>query len=437
MEQTIEYVPTDQVVPYELNARTHPDLQQNQITSSIKQFGFINPIVVDEDNVIVAGHGRYLAAKKLGLKFIPIIRVAHLTKDEVRAYRLADNKIAENAGWDNDLLMVELSYLLSIDNEFDLSVTGFSTPEIDVIVSDLSPDDFEEPIPPLPPLEQVVSRIGDIWICGDHRVGVGDIRDNTSVDSLMNGKSARMTINDSPYNVQINGHVSGKGKVHHEEFAMASGEMPAETFTLFLTETLTQLARISVDGSLHYLFMDWRHLQELLSAGEQAFDQFINLCIWTKTNGGMGSLYRSMHELCLIYKKGTAPHINNVELGRHGRNRTNVWPYAGMNSFGKDREEILACHPTVKPLRMIADAIMDVTHHGDIVFDGFLGSGTTLLAAEQTHRVCYATEIEARYVDVSLRRWMAETGQNPVLEATGRTFDEVKTERLSDTGGDQ
>lgn len=427
----IEFLPTNQVNPYKQNARTHDNHQVDQIAQSIKQFGFINPVVVDKNYEIVAGHGRHMAALKLGLKKIPVIRADHLTDDEVQAYRLADNKIAENARWDKDLLKVELSYLLSIDSEFNIDVTGFSTAEVDVVISDQSPDDFEEPIPPLPEPQQVVSKTGDIWNCGDHRIGVGDIRDDTFVDQVMAGHQAQMTCNDPPYNVKINGHVSGKGKVQHDEFAIACGEMSPEEFTKFLVVVLVTLSRISINGSLHYLFMDWRHLQELLSAGHQVFDQFINLCVWTKTNGGMGSLYRSQHELCCVFKKGSAPHINNVELGKYGRNRTNVWSYAGMNSFGKDRDELLACHPTVKPLRMIADAIMDVTHHGDIVFDGFLGSGTTLLAAEQTHRICYATEIDPRYVDVSLRRWIAETDQMPILESTGQTFEEVAQERLN------
>lgn len=427
----ITEVPIDQIRPSKNNPRKHPKKQLKQLKRSLKKFGWMLPILIDSDGIIFAGHGMFQAALKLGYAHIPVISVGHLSDEEIRAYRIADNKLAENSEWDNEILISELSYLLNIDIEFDIDLTGFSTPEIDVLISDMSPEDFENPIPPLPEPQQVVSKTGDIWNCGDHRVGVGDIRDDAFVDQIMAENQAQMTCNDPPYNVEINGHVSGKGKVQHDEFAMACGEMSSDLYTQFLIDVLTQLARISVDGSLHYIFMDWRHLQELLSAGNQVFEQFINLCVWTKTNGGLGALYRSQHELCLIFKKGSEPHINNVELGRHGRNRTNVWPYAGMNSFGKDRDELLACHPTVKPLRMIADAIMDVTHHGDIVFDGFLGSGTTLLAAEQTHRICYGVEINPGYVDVSLRRWMAETDQMPILESTGQTFEEGSEEHLN------
>ncbi len=432
MNDIVEVIQIDKIIPYECNARTHEKFQLNQIAASIKQYGLICPIVIAEDNVIIAGHGRHEAAKNIGLKYLPVIRVTHLTKNQIRAYRLADNKTAENAGWDNNLLMVELSYLLEIESEFDLDSIGFSTAEVDVIVSDESPDDVDDPPPPTPEPNKVISRPGDIFTCGEHRIGVGDCQDDLFVPQVMHSQLARMSCNDPPYNVPILGHVSGKGQAQHDEFAFASGEMSEAEYIQFLLTVFTALSGICTKNALHYVFMDWRHLYELLHAGREAFDQLINCCVWTKSNGGMGSLYRSQHEMCMIFKNGKAPHTNNVQLGKHGRNRTNVWPYAGMNSFGKDRDDLLASHPTVKPISMIADTIMDVTNHGDIVFDGFLGSGTTLIAAARTHRICYATEIEPKYVDVALRRWMNETGGTPILESTGQSFEEAAVERLAD-----
>lgn len=238
-----------------------------------------------------------------------------------------------------------------------------------------------------------------------------------------------MIITDPPYNVPIDGHARGLGKTKHADFAMAYGEMDAEVFTYFLTESLGQLARCSGDGALHYVFIDWRHLYELLSATHKVYDEYINLCIWAKTNGGMGSFYRSQHELIFVFKHGKAPHLNNVQLGEYGRYRTNVWSYPGVNAFGPERDEALTMHPTVKPVQLVADAILDATHRNDIVLDGFLGSGTTLIAAEQTGRIGYGIEIDPRYVDVALQRWMALTGEMPTLALTKQTFDEAAANR--------
>ena len=345
MVPEITNVPIGQVRPFEKNPRKHPKKQIRQLKRSLKRFKWMLPILIDSNGVIIAGHGIYQAARELGLEEIPVIFVEHLSEHEIKAYRIADNKLAENSEWDNEFLISEISELLKFDVDFDIDLTGFSTPEIDVLVTDQSPEEFEEPVPTLPKLQAAVSRVGDIFQCGENRLGVGDVLDNLFVDQLMGGRTAQMACTDPPYNVPINGHASGKGQVHHDEFALACGEMSPKEFRQFLVAVLTQLSRISADGSLHYLFMDWRHLQELILAGNEVFDQFINLCVWTKTNAGMGALYRSQHELCLVFKKGKAPHVNNVELGKHGRNRTNVWSYAGMNSFGKGRDELLACHP--------------------------------------------------------------------------------------------
>ncbi len=415
----IEYLQTSELFPYAQNARTHSGKQISQIARSIKKFGFINPVIIDEKKMIIAGHARVLAAKIIDLNTVPIIRAKYLSEAMKRAYILADNKIAENADWDEKLLRVELEYLTHIDIDIDATITGFETAEIDVLLNTPLEDEPEDPPPPLPDARDTVTRPDDMWFCGAHRIVCGDCRDKSILDVLMENTLAQMVITDPPYNVPIDGHVCGLGKIKHEDFAMASGEMTSIEFIHFLKECFNQFVKFSTDGSLHYIFMDWRHLPELLTAGNDVYDAYVNLCVWAKTNGGMGSLYRSQHELIALFKNGTASHINNVQLGALGRYRTNVWHYPGVNAFGEGRDEALENHPTVKPVAMIADAIMDVTQHNDIVLDGFLGSGTTLLAGEQTDRRCYAVEIDPRYVDVALERWMKMTGEIPIHAQTG------------------
>jgi DNA modification methylase len=425
----VEYRPIESVTPYAQNARIHSDQQIDQIVKSILEVGFTTPILVDENGVVIAGHGRHRAAERIGLKLIPTIRLEDLTPDQIRAYRLADNKICDNAGWDEDLLRIELEYLTSAEVDFSVDLTGFSTPEIDLLLhSDPVPKVEDEPLP-APDPANVVSGYGDTWYLRPHKVSVGDCRDTETIDTLMDGALAQMVLTDPPYNVAIQGHVSGLGKTRHREFPIASGEMPSEEFTEFLTDSFSQFARVSVDGSLHFAFMDWRHMPEILQAGEAAYDRLINLACWVKGNGGMGSLYRSRHELVFIFKRGTASHVNNIQLGKYGRYRTNVWEYHGSNSFGQNREESLTWHPTVKPVALLTDAILDVTHPGDIVLDGFLGSGSTLIAAERAGRACYGIELDPAYVDVTIGRWERETGQQAILAGTNQTFDEVAAER--------
>lgn len=419
----IEYRALSELQPSERNARTHSMEQITQVANCIKQFGFINPIVIDDEGSIVAGHARLMAAKKLGLNQVPCIRVSHLTEAELRAYMLADNKIAEKAGWDNDLLRVELEYLTSVEVDFDVDVTGFSIGEVDILLGSADTAISEEVAEELlQPMGEPFTQVGDVWQLGQHRLICGDSRDEQVLKKLFAGDMANMVFTDPPYNVKIQGHVSGLGKAQHEEFAMASGEMSDHQFYEFLHDACASLANFSAEGSLHYICMDWRHLQILLSVGESVFASLINLCIWAKTNGGMGSLYRSQHELIPVFKKGSAPHINNVNLGKDGRYRTNVWTYPGVNTFSKERTEALSIHPTVKPTALVADAILDVSKPGQIVLDGFIGSGTTLLAAEKTSRRCYGVEIEPGYVDVALRRWIDLTGEQPVNLTTGYTF---------------
>jgi DNA modification methylase len=274
------------------------------------------------------------------------------------------------------------------------------------------------------PHRKAISCLGDLWQAGRHRIYCGDALAVDSYDALLEGEPARLIFADAPYNVRISGHASGAGSVQHREFAMASGEMAVDEFTSFLSKSMKNFASYSLDGSLHYLCMDWRHCQEILAAGNAIYSELKNICVWRKTNAGMGSLYRSQHEFVFVFKNGTAPHINNINLGSHGRNRTNVWDYDGINSFGKHRDELLAMHPTVKPVALVADVIKDASARGDLVLDAFGGSGSTLLAAEKTKRRAALIEIDPLYVDRTIRRWQSLTGQEAVCSRSGASFAE-------------
>jgi DNA modification methylase len=412
---TITYRPVDAVIPDPRNARTHSKRQVAQIVASITKFGFTNPILVDEEGGIIAGHGRLLAAKSMGLGQVPTIELRHLSDVQKRSLRLADNKIALNAGWDTDQLRIEIEELSKLDVDFDLTVTGFSTGELDVLFEGQA-DPIDEVVPDLPATPR--AREGDIWVCVPHRIGCGDGRNLGFLNRVV-GEGAKVdaAFLDPPYNVRINGHANAKGR--HREFAMASGEMGEAEFRTFLAETLGACANVSRDGAIHFVCMDWRHMEDVTSVGHHVYGALLNLCIWNKSNAGMGSLYRSKHELVFVYKVGTAPHFNAVELGRHGRNRSNVWDYASVNSLVGSRRDDLALHPTVKPIALVSDALQDVTKRGDLVLDMFLGSGTTLLAAERSGRVFRGTEIDPAYVDVAIERWEAMTGKKAVLAKDG------------------
>ena len=411
--------------PNDANARTHSPKQIQQIANSIARFGFNNPILVDNDNMIIAGHGRFAAAQSLGRSHVPTIRLEHLTEAHKRAYVIADNRLAELSGWDKDILAIEFQNLLDVDIDFEITDIGFEMAEIDLILCDESSDtsdvDPDDNIPEMPS-GPTVTKMGDIWLLGPHRLYCGDALEAASYSELMAGESAQMIFADPPYNVKINGHVSGLGKVRHAEFAMASGEMSETEFTRFLTAAFKLMVSSSADGSIHYICMDWRHLLQLLHAGKIAYSEFKNLCVWTKNNGGMGSLYRSQHELVAVFKSGNAAHFNNIELGKYGRYRTNVWSYPGMNSFQSGRDDKLVMHPTVKPVGLVADAILDCSGRGGIILDPFAGSGTTLIAAERTGRRCYAMELDPIYVDVALRRFRRLMGTEPVCATTGETL---------------
>lgn len=429
---SIESRPVDGLRPYSGNARTHSKKQIAQIASSIERFGFTNPVLISDDGEIIAGHGRVLAAKSLGIAAVPTLKLSHLSAEERRAYVIADNKLALNAGWDNEILAIELQAL--IDIEFDLSLAGFSLAEIDFTLdsareaSTSTPDGADD----IPERREVaVSRSGDVWLLGRHRLLCGDARLEADVARLVGDRWVDLVFTDPPYNVAIDGNVGGLGSVKHREFAFASGEMSSPEFTAFLTETLGHAARAAKDGAIAYVCMDWRHMREMLDAGEAVFTELKNLCVWNKTNGGMGSFYRSKHELIFVFKVGTAPHTNSFELGQTGRYRTNVWDYAGISSIGANRQAELSMHPTVKPTALVADAIRDCSRRGETVLDIFAGSGTTAIAAEVCGRNALLLEYDPLYCDTIVRRWQTFTGKRATLEASNEAFEQVGAQRLA------
>lgn len=412
------------------NPRKHNRRQLEKLRNSIKQFGFKVPILMKSDGTVIVGHARIEAAQLAGLAQIPAILCDDLTDTQIRAFRIADNRIAEYGEWDIKLLGEELQQLIDLD--FAVEATGFETPQIDMILGDHQPPNEPDPadIQLKPESGVVVSRRGDLWqLGGSHLLLCADATDAHSFQRLLGNQKADMVFTDPPYNVPIEGHVSGLGKAHHEEFAMASGEMSDEEFIQFLQRTVKATAEAAADGALLFICMDWRHTEHLQRAC-RGFE-LKNICVWTKSNGGMGSLYRSQHEFVFVYKHGNARHINNVNLGRAGRWRSNVWDYVGANSFGAERDEMLKMHPTVKPVAMIADAILDVSKRNGIVLDPFAGSGSTILAAERTGRRAAAIEIDPKYVDVAIRRYQLHVGKPATLLETGQSFDELSAVRLN------
>jgi DNA modification methylase len=414
--------------PYARNARTHSRKQVRQIADSIQRFGFTNPVLVSDDGEIIAGHGRVEAAKLLGLDSVPTLRLSHLSETERRAYVLADNKLGLNAGWDQEILAIELQAL--VDLEFDVTLTGFSLAEVDLALDaarEADPDSTIGPEDDVPPASgEPVSRMGEVWTLGRHRLICGDAREPADYAKLLQGELVDLIFTDPPYNVPIDGHVCGSGSIRHREFAMASGEMSKAAFTTFLTDTLGASAKVCRDGAIAFVCMDWRHMGELLAAGEAVFSELKNLCVWNKTNGGMGTFYRSKHELVFVFKVGSKAHTNTFGLGDSGRYRTNVWDYPGITSMGADRSETLALHPTVKPTALVADAIRDCSRRGAVVLDAFGGSGTTLIAAETCGRSARLIEYDPLYCDTIVRRFQQLTGKRAALDGDGGTFEHIE-----------
>lgn len=435
MSDSIEYRSIASLRPYGRNARTHSKKQIKQIANSIERFGFTNPVLITDDGKIIAGHGRVEAAKLLNFDRVPTLRLSHLTDVERRAYILADNKLAQNAGWDRQILALELQDLC--DLEFDVDLTGFGVAEIDLILdeaSDGSPNAATGPEDELPEVGDPalsVTRPGDVWLVGRHRLICGDSRSPVTFRLLLGNEKADLIFTDPPYNVPIDGHVCGLGRIRHREFAMGVGEMSPDAFIGFLQQTLGHAVTQSRDGAIAFVCMDWRHLGELLAAGQTIFSELKNICVWNKSNAGMGTFYRSKHELILVFKVGTAPHTNSFGLGDTGRYRTNVWDYAGVNTFRAGRMDELSMHPTAKPVALVADAIRDCSKRGEIVLDPFGGSATSLIAAEKTGRVARLIEFDPAYCDSALRRFEKVTGREARLASTGQGFEVVMEARAS------
>jgi DNA modification methylase len=430
----IVYRRIDTLKPDPANPRRHTKRQIRQIADSIETFDFNVPILIDGDDNIVAGHGRFFACRLLGITEVPTLCLDHLTPEQARAFMIADNRLTEIGTWDDRLLAEQLRGLSLSGLDFNIEVTGFEMGEIDLRIASLEepPERDDDPADVVPGVSAgpSLSKVGDLWDLDRHRLLCGSALETPAFAALMGEEQAAMGFTDPPYNVPIEGHASGLGATHHRPFPMASGEMDSTEFTSFLCEAFRNLAAFSVDGSIHFVCMDWRHVEELLAAGRAAYGELKNLCVWVKDNAGMGSLYRSQHELVFVFKHGRNGHRNNVQLGRFGRNRSNIWHYPGANSFARCGEEanLLALHPTVKPVAMVADAILDCSARGDIVLDAFLGSGTTVIAAERTGRRCYGLELDPAYIDTIVRRWQALTGGSARHAASGRSFDDLARE---------
>ena len=430
----ISYCAITDLRPHPENARQHTRTQVRGIAKSIEAFDFNNPILVNKKRQILVGHGRWEAAKIRGMSHVPVIFLDHLTEAQEKAYMLADNKLTDRSTWDDDKVAAQLKELSELPLEFDIEATGFEPPEIDLRIQSLEDadaadkaDEFELAAGP------AVSSIGDTWALGDHRLHCGNALEDTAYKDFFEGEKATVAFTDTPYNVPNDGHVGGKGRVKHREFPMAFGEMSEDEFTNFLTVGVSKICTYTIAGGLIYACMDWRHLKEMRAAADAAACDVVNVCIWVKSNGGMGSLYRSRHEHVFVLRNGKESHLNNVQLGRFGRNRTNVWNYPGVNAFAhKGTKRTLDYHPTVKPILMVSDAILDSTKRNDIVLDPFMGSGTTLLGAQRTDRRCYGIELDPLYVDTAIERWQRMTG----IQATnlsGEAFEQVRQRRSAAT----
>jgi DNA modification methylase len=427
----IEYVSIDKIVANPNNPRVHRRDQIRAIAHSMAVFSFNAPILVNANYRIIAGHGRFEAAKLNGETEVPIIRLQHLSEQQAQAYMLADNKLTDRSDWDDEKLALQLKELQAMALEFDIEATGFELPEIDLRIQSLDPPEAGDAAEEFSISDEgpVVSRLGDLWQLGTQRLVCGNALDTAVYDVLLAGERAGCLFTDPPYNVKIHGHAVGKGRKKHREFAMGAGEMTPSQFADFLLSFLQHSRSRLCETAVAFMCMDWRHLSEALHAVDQSGAQLINLCVWEKSNGGMGALYRSAHELVLVFRGNGVQSRNNVQLGRFGRNRTNVWHYPGMNSFArKGKSRLLDQHPTIKPVAMVADAILDVTKQDDIVLDPFCGSGTTIIAAERTGRRGYGIELDPGYVDLTISRWQRLTGESAV-HSTGKTFAEVAAER--------
>lgn len=423
----VELWPIGQVRRRARNPRHHSSRKLAALRRAIATYGVFVPLVLDQNGNLLSGEARLACAIELGLSMVPVIVVTHLSETEKRLFALAENRIPELSTWDLPALKLEISELPLADPTLDLTSTGFDTADLDRILNSaasdaLGTDDI------LPDLEsRAVARVGDLFVLRDHRFYCGSAQDPQSYEALLRGELAQMVITDPPYNVPIAGHARNS-RTTHREFVEASGEMTEQEFTEFLSGFIRHVKCFSSDGAIIYIFMDHAHSLELQAAAYPLLGKQKQLCVWVKDNAGMGSFYRSAHELIYVYKKGTAPHLNHFNLGEKGRYRTSVWNYPGANS-GHDRKGALAMHPTVKPCAMFVDAMLDCSDRNGIVLDCFGGSGVTIIAAERTVRRARVIELDPRYVDLSIRRWQTMTGEKAIHAESGLSFEELSTRR--------
>lgn len=431
-ELKIETVNVGQLKPYKNNAKIHSPDQISQIADSINQFGFVNPILIDENDEIIAGHGRFEAAKILNLPQVPVIRIGHLTNVQKRKLRIADNRISENGGgWDADLLNIEIGELCELEDIADITITGFNDIEIDQILTEPRTKSELKKLDMVPYVadDEIITVPGDIWeFDGGHRIICGDSTDRDTFAKLLDNKRVNMVLQDPPFNIKIDGFVSGNGTVKHPDFVMAAGEMSDSEYTEFLGKNFALCSEYATDNAMVFNFIDWRNIMPMLTACKQHFARYINLCVWVKNKAGMGTPYRSQHELCTVFLNKAGKVTDHIQLGKYGRNRSNVWHYYGCNSYGPHRND-LKMHPTVKSFEMLSDILLDVTSIGDSVLDCFLGSGSTLIAAQRHRRICYGIEYEPKYVDTCVKRFYEAFGIDAKNLRTGKTYTQLLDEK--------
>jgi DNA modification methylase len=408
--------------PLGRETRKHPARQVRKLAASLDHFGFVLPILIDAQERVVAGWGLVLAARKLGLTEVPAVSLVDLPEAELRVLRLALNRLTEDCAWEEEALTIELSEILELAPDIDLQFSGLEVGEVDNLLDGDGGLDQEDELPEIDAALVPVTCSGDLWLLGEHRLLCGDALQAESYDRLLGTEKAEMVFTDPPYNVAIDGHASGLGTVKHADFPMASDELSSAEFTTFLRTSLGHAAHWSIDGAIHFVCMDWRHMQELLATVGETYGELKNLCVWNKSNAGMGSLYRSKHELVFVLKVGKGAHINNVALGRYGRHRTNVWDYVGQNALNGTLKSKLALHPTCKPVAMVADAMRDCSNRGGLILDPFGGAGTALIAAERTGRRARLIEIDPIFVDASIARWQRLTGGTAAHAVSGKPF---------------
>lgn len=431
-ELKIETVNVGQLKPYKNNAKIHSPDQISQIAASIQQFGFVSPILIDENDEIIAGHGRFEAAKILNLSQVPVLSIGHLTNVQKRKLRIADNRISENGGgWDADLLNIEIGELCELEDIADITITGFNDIEIDQILAEPRTKAEVKKLDTVPYVadDEIITVPGDIWeFDGRHRIICGDSTDRDTFAKLLGDKRVNLVLQDPPFNIKIDGFVSGNGSVKHPDFAMAAGKMSDSEYAEFLGKNFALCSEFANDNAMIFNFIDWRNIMPMLTACKQNFARYINLCVWVKNKAGMGTPYRSQHELCTVFlnKGGTVP--DHIKLGKYGRNRSNVWHYYGCNSYGPHRND-LKMHPTVKSFEMLSDIMLDVTSIGDAVLDCFLGSGSTFIAAQRHKRICYGIEYEPKYVDTCVKRFYEAFGIDAINLRTGKTYTDLLAEK--------